>query len=44
MNPNIIYIIDDVLETQPEPEKLEKENNMYVIVGMIGDQIKIERL
>ena len=38
MNSNVIYIIDDVQEPQLEPVKLEKENNMYDIVGMVGDQ------
>ncbi len=27
MNFNVIYFIDDVQESQLEPEKLEKENN-----------------
>ncbi len=31
-------VIDDVQEPQLEPEKSEKENNMYDIVGMVGDQ------
>ena len=31
-------VIDDVQEPQLEPEELEKENNMYDIVGMVGDQ------
>jgi hypothetical protein len=36
MNSNVIYIIDDVQESQHEPEKLEKENNnVYRIVGII---------
>ena len=38
MNSNVIYIIDDVQEPQLEPEKPEKEDNMYVIVGTVGDQ------
>jgi hypothetical protein len=32
-------VIDDVPETQLEPEELEKENNnMYRIIVIIGDQ------
>lgn len=32
-------VIDDVQEPQLEPEKSEKgNNNMYVIVGLVGDQ------
>ena len=34
-----VSVIDDVQESQLEPEKLEKENgNMYRIIGIIGDQ------
>ena len=45
MDSNVIYIIDDVQEPQLEPEKSEKENNMYDIVGIVGDQyiVKTEK-
>ena len=42
MNSNVIYIIDDVHEPQLEPEKLEKENNMYDIVGIIDGHYIVE--
>ena len=38
-----VSVIDDVQESQLEPEKLEKENNhMYRIIGIIGDQYIVE--
>ena len=33
-----VSVIDDIQEPQLEPEKLEKENNMYDIIGMVADQ------
>ena len=37
-----ISVIDDVHEPQNEPEKLEKENNIYRIVGIIDGHYIVE--